>query len=197
MQRKVHFLFLIGLVLCARNTNSVASTLSNIKKSDLLSWPRSNVAQFGCFLEKSFGHRDERFNCSLKEYVNSGDPLKNTVAYYEGPIFPKDKASAVNSLIESIDLSWEHGELQAVNVDFKRKMTEKEVIAAFKLPKRYNYPRKNVMSYSIQQCRQEATCLVIQGFEVAPKIPCPTVYKPKETMKYAGHGNYQSGNQLS
>ena len=38
---------------------------------------------------------------------------------------------------------------------------------------------------------------IAAGGKVAPKIPCPTVYKPKETMKYAGHGNYQSGNQFS
>ena len=32
---------------------------------------------------------------------------------------------------------------------------------------------------------------------VAPKISCPTVYKPKEKIKYVGHGNHKSGSELS
>jgi hypothetical protein len=85
-------------------------------KTDLLSWPRRRADVFGCFLEQVFGHRDRRFNCSRKGYVNEGDPCKKTKAYYEGPVFPKSKAKEVHPLLNTIDLEWEHGELRAVTL---------------------------------------------------------------------------------
>ena len=37
----------------------------------------------------------------------------------------------------------------------------------------------------------------LAAIRVAPKISCPTVYKPKEKIKYVGHGNHKSGSELS
>ena len=54
---------------------------------ELMTWPRMNAASFGCYMEKTMGYRDKRFNCSLTHYKNAGDPCKNTDAYYEGPAF--------------------------------------------------------------------------------------------------------------
>lgn len=56
------------------------------------------------FFENEFLHKDLKFNCSLKNY--------------------KNKESKVHAEISSIDLSWEHGDLQNVALTLKKKMTE-------------------------------------------------------------------------
>ena len=157
-----HFLFLLFLLT---SNLAYAKEESKLSVTDFLSWPRSNAAAFGCFLENHFKHRDKRFNCSLENYKNKGDPHKNVEEYYEGPLFPKGKESKVHSEISSIDLSWEHGDLQSVSLTLKKKMNEAEVRKVFKLPAKENYPRPNVMSISIQQCSIKATCVLIQGFD--------------------------------
>ena len=98
-------------------------------------WPQMSVSAFGCYLEKTFGYRDKRFNCSLKGYKNQGDPCKNTDAYYEGPTFPRNLATKVYPLATDIELSWEHGELQEVRIMLAGTLNEVEVRNAFKLPR--------------------------------------------------------------
>lgn len=157
-----HFLFLPFLFTL---TLVYAKEEAKLSVTDFLSWPRSNAAMFGCFLEKDFKHKDKKFNCDLKNYKNQGDPHKKFEEYYEGPVFPKGKESKVHPDISDIDLSWEHGDLQGVSLTLTKKMAEAEVRKILKLPMNENYPRSNVMSISIQQCSLKATCVVIQGFD--------------------------------
>lgn len=124
-------------------------------KNDFTTWPQAQVKEFGCFLEKEFGHKDKKFNCSLRRYTNKGDPCKNSAEYYEGPEFPNALAGKVNARIESIGLAWEHGELQNISVRLKEKYTEKELRDSFKLP----------LGASIQECSKTQTCIVLIGFD--------------------------------
>lgn len=145
---------LVSLALLA-SSSLLAAPPQKLSKTDFTSWPRANAKEFGCFLEKSFGQKDEKFNCELKSYKNSGDPCKNTKEYYEGPTFPREKVGKVNRRIEDIQLSWEHGELQSVSVVMKKKYPAKELKNIFKLPE----------AASIQDCSLKATCIVLTGFD--------------------------------
>jgi hypothetical protein len=132
------------------------------EKNNVLTWPRTKVDRFGCFLEKQFGYKDKKFNCGLKKYRNAGDPCKKVDAWMEGPTLPDRVAKRVNPLIKSIVLSWEHGELQGVNIEFTQKMTEAKIREILKVPA---LNQDNISSLSIQECSTEATCLVLQGFD--------------------------------
>ena len=155
---KAWLLFLMfPMVFVCLNAAFCASepTLKKIKKSDFKAWLRMKADDFGCLLERDFSFKDKKFNCALKGYKNSGDPCKNTQAYYEGPTFPQNKVKQVSPLIESIDLTWEHGELQGMSVTLIKKIPENEVRNLFKLPK----------LASVQNCSLKSTCIVLTGFE--------------------------------
>ncbi len=107
---------------------------------NVLAWPRMSSSEFGCYMEQTLGHQDKRFNCSLKNYENQGDPCTNTDAYYEGPILPANLATRVHPLAREIELSWEHGELQQVTVTLEGTLSEAEVRNAFELPLATNHP---------------------------------------------------------
>jgi hypothetical protein len=132
-----------------------AAQKSGLSQHNFLAWPKSEVRAFGCFLEKTFKHRDSKFNCSLKEYKNAGDPCKNTQALYEGPQFPENKAKDVDPLFTSIRLNWEHGELQAMTIQLKTQLSEDETKKRFHLPE----------SASVQECRKNTTCIVLTSFD--------------------------------
>lgn len=152
----MNFVFILSLVLVYL-TSAVAFSEKQkvLKKSDFTTWPRADVKEFGCFVEKEFGYKDKKFNCNLGQYVNKGDPCNNTIEYYEGPKFPKELAEKVNAKIDSIDLSWEHGLLQSVSIMFKQKYSEKDLSASFHLP----------VGASIQDCSKTNTCVILTGFE--------------------------------
>lgn len=134
---------------------------------DLMQWPRMDSPSFGCYMEKTFGHRDPRFNCSLKGYENKGDPCKNTDAYYEGPAFPGALASKVQPQVKDIDLSWEHGELQMVAITVTGEYSDQDVQRAFKLPSPVTdkAPAGNVMSVDIDHGNRGVTVISLTGFD--------------------------------
>ncbi len=109
-------------------------SIAGLQKKDVTTWPRASVREFGCFLEKQFGHKDKKFNCLLKTYVNKGDPCLNTEVYYEGPQFPNALAKKIDPIIDSVDLIWEHGKLQSLALTLDRRYSEKEMRKKFKLP---------------------------------------------------------------
>lgn len=131
------------------------SAFAGLKKLDVTTWPKATSKEFGCFLEKQFGHKDSKFNCSLKKYVNKGDPCLNTTEYYEGPKFPNEHAKKIDSKIESIDLVWEHGQLQSVGLTLDNKYLEKDLRKQFKLSPQV----------SISDCSTKNTCITIIGFD--------------------------------
>lgn len=133
-------------------------------KHDIQTWPRAGAASFGCFLEKTFGARDPRFNCALGAYENHGDPCHDTAAYYEGPAFPAGKAGAVHPLAREIRLAWEHGDLQAVHLTLRGRLTEEEALRALRLPPAGRL-LPHVSRISVQACAKEATCVLVEGFD--------------------------------
>lgn len=132
-----------------------AGTSLVLKKNDVTTWLKSDAKTFGCFLETHFSYRDKKFNCSLKNYENKGDPCKNTDEYYEGPSFPTGKEALVNKRFKAVELSWERGNLQKISITLDRKYKEKEVHKYFKLPE----------NASIQDCSNKETCIIFLGFE--------------------------------
>ncbi|MCA3929561.1 hypothetical protein, partial [Burkholderia sp.] len=121
-------------LLAAANPATTTTTLPK-PSIDIRAWPRMTSPKFGCYVETTLGYRDKRFNCSLKQYRNTGDACKNTKAYYEGPTFPDRLAASVHPLATKVDLDWEHGELQMVTVTLKGTWNAAEVRKAFGLPR--------------------------------------------------------------
>lgn len=134
-----------------------------LSRKDILTWPSARVERFGCFLEQAFGHKDRRFNCALKGYVNHGDPCRKVDAWMEGPEFPADKVALVHPLAREIELKWEHGDLQAVVVRFSKRMSPQEVWKALGVRDPGRSTRPNVMSADVQQ--SGATILIVEGFD--------------------------------
>jgi hypothetical protein len=132
----------------------------------LLTWPRMPVEQFGCYLEKSFGYRDARFNCSLEHYENQGDPCKNTEALYEGPVFPPALAAKVHPLASDVDLAWEQGQLQQVTITLKGRLTDEQARRALDLPAAgAGDTPDNVMSIDVQYPDAATTAVSLTGFD--------------------------------
>jgi hypothetical protein len=107
--------------------------LPDTAKVNMLHWLRMDLAAFGCLLENEFSYRHPQYNCSLRNYKNDGDPCKNTQAYYEGLTFPDDKRIEIHSLIDTIMLDFEHGELRQIDLQFTSSLTEKEVRHIFSI----------------------------------------------------------------
>lgn len=143
---------------------------------DVLSWPRMSAADFGCSIEKTLTHRDARFNCALMGYRNRGDICKTPDTYYEGPAFPDEFATKVHPLATHVELSWEHGNLQAVSITLKGAWSEAQVRQAFRLPrastskltlaeqKAHAWPQ-NIMDTNIQHPAQGMTEVILTGFD--------------------------------
>jgi hypothetical protein len=148
-------LILVIASLLFGSAQAMARSDQILKAHDVTTWPRADAKRFGCFLQTEFSHKDKKFNCDLKRYRNNGDPCKNTKAYYEGPQFPPDKVALVNKRFKSLNLSWEHGELQEIGITLAGKFSEQDLRAAFNLPE----------DASVQDCSLKDTCIVLTGFD--------------------------------
>ncbi len=142
-----------------------------LEPTNILTWPRAATEKFGCMLEKDFEARPPRFNCSLRNYVNRGNPCTATEAYYEGPTFPADKAQKVLPQLERIDVAHEGGRVQSVTLILKQRQTQTAIRAMLGLPLSPRMPLPaNIMSVDIQGCRpdgasQICNVVLLQGFD--------------------------------
>lgn len=172
--RRFAYRLLLAFVLMAGfgsgfGTMSVhADEMTPKARYDVLSWPRMSVDAFGCLLEKEFGYRDPHFNCSLKDYENNGDPCKSPKVFNEGPVFPESKVGMIHELIDSLQVSYEHGEVQSVWITMKKPLSRNTFIRIFDLPNPLDMNRPNVTEVDIVKCSilPEAMfkCLNITGF---------------------------------
>ncbi len=146
---------------------SLAAAGATVAQHDILTWPAMDPVQFGCYVEKTFGIKDVRFNCSARRYVASGDPCTAGDAYSEGPAVPDVVAAKIHSDIKSIDLSWEHGAMQQISVAFKRKLSRKEIAGILSLPENFDVPQQKLkfIRIYIEQCSIDGNCLGIQMFD--------------------------------
>lgn len=101
----------------------------------LLTWMRKSPVEIGCMLETEFSYKDPVFNCDYKDYVNKGDPIKNTTEYYEGIKFPDRLVSKIDLSVETLELEFEHGNLREISIQFKDSMLKSEIAKLFELPK--------------------------------------------------------------
>lgn len=127
----------------------------SLSKTDITTWPKASSVVFGCFLEKEFKHKDKKFNCSLKKYINKGHPCFNTTEFYEGPQFPKQLTGEIHPKVEEVSLIWEKGRLQSVALTLKEKLPEKDVKSLFKLSNQAQ----------VDECGKTNTCITLTGFE--------------------------------
>ena len=148
-------LILVIASLLFGSAQTMAESDQILKAYDVTTWPRADARRFGCFLQTEFGHKDKKFNCNLESYRNNGDPCKDTKAYYEGPQFPPDKAALVDKRFKSLDLLWEHGDLQAIEITLAGKFSEQDLRTTFNLPE----------NASVQDCNSKDTCIVLTGFD--------------------------------
>lgn len=135
--------------------------------ADLVDWPRMSVADFACLLEQRTGHADAQFSCAAsRKLSNWGDACHDTDLSYAGPQLPEALARQLNAHIEAVDLDWEFGRLQSVNVTFDRIMTADEVADIFP-DVNLDDPtsRPNLSNASLQDCASDASCLYLEGFE--------------------------------
>lgn len=102
--------------------------------ADLINWPRKTVVEIGCILETELGFRDSVFNCRYKNYVNKGDPCKNTTAYYEGIVFPGALAAGIHPSIKSMQFDFEGGRLREISITFKDSVSKEDIRKWFGLP---------------------------------------------------------------
>lgn len=140
-----------------------------------LEWPRMRADRFGCFLERELGVRDKRFNCSTKGYENKGDPCKETEAYYEGPAVPDSVLDRLDPGLTTVELSWEHGALQAATLTFDGVLTQAEAFERVGLPPTGQPLPANVQRAKVEACSKAATCLTLTGFDHqgAGDVECP------------------------
>ena len=159
----------IFITVAALSLTSISLARADSKKMpsptyDVRSWPRMSADKFGCSLEKEFGYKDPKFNCSLTNYRNAGDPCKNTEAYYEGPAFPEKSVRKVHPHLKGIDLEWEHGLLRSVTFSFDRRIAENELRKSFGVPLGQT-PPDNIQSLYVQDGSQNSLRLTLAGFE--------------------------------
>ncbi|HYV47518.1 MAG TPA: hypothetical protein VFA20_21810 [Myxococcaceae bacterium] len=140
-----------------------------------LAWPRMRADRFGCFMERELGVVDKRFNCATKGYVNKGDPCKETEAYSEGPAMPDSVLEKLDPGLTTVELAWEHGELQAATLTFDGVLTQAEAFERVGLPPTGKPLPENIQSANVQACSKATTCLTLTGFDHmgAGDVDCP------------------------
>ena len=124
----------------------------------LLSWFEMSPAEFGCMMEQTYGHRNERFNCSLTDYENNGGPCFNDEEYYEGPEFPEELVKQVHPWLKRITLEWEGGRIRLAWFHFDNEPSDEAIIAEFGID------LKKYEDYFYPQIEPNHGSLIIVGF---------------------------------
>lgn len=146
---------IVAVVSLLLGSGSSAMASAKLVKNDFTTWLGADARQFGCFLDKEFQYKDKKFNCGLTTYKNYGDPCRRVEEYVEGPQFPQDKVQLVDRRIKALELTWEHGELQELDVTLNGKFSENGLRKIFNLSK----------GASVQDCSAKDTCIVLIGFD--------------------------------
>ncbi|WP_152221253.1 hypothetical protein [Pseudomonas sp. SCB32] len=152
--------------LCLLLTSGLASA-APFTPADLVVWPRMSVADFACLLEQHTGQADAQFSCAAsKKLSNWGDACHDTDLSYAGPQLPEALVRQLDPRISEVELDWEYGHLQSVNVTFDRIMTPEEVAGIFP-DVNLDDPtsQANLSSASLQDCAADSSCLYLEGFE--------------------------------
>ena len=149
-------------------------TPGNKVDMDPLSWPRMTSVEFGCMMDKEWGHRDPKFNCDTTE-VATGDPCVDTDNYYAGPAFAPKRVRNLNHQAKMVRLDWEHGDLRAVSVHLEGTFTEGQVFQMLDIPQDWQNTYPNLQNVMVQDCGKDVTCVIFEGFDHmgAGEVDCP------------------------
>lgn len=152
---------------------SVAATPSPTaaSASDPTSWAKMSRKDFGCMLERDLGYRDRLWNCTTDE-PPTGDPCRDVENYYRGPQIPPEFGSKVSPLVDRVELHWEHGNLQEIDITFRANVGDREIEEAFSLPSSLRIARENVQSSELRDVGADQRQLVIKGFERNEDLNC-------------------------
>lgn len=85
--------------------------------TDILTWIRMRLADFGCMLETKYGYRDTIYNCRLKNNLAKTDPNNNKLFYDEIQV-PDSLVSRIGNHINKLHLYWVQGVLHQINISF-------------------------------------------------------------------------------
>ena len=116
-----------------------------VVKYPFVTWLRKSPVEISCILESELGYKDKVFNCGHKNYVNKGDPCKNTKEYYEGLHIPDYLAPHIYPFIKTISLAFEHGNLQDLRIEFKDSISIDQIKQIFGLPRDRKHFPDNIM----------------------------------------------------
>ena len=98
---------------------------------DVWQWSDKNPVQLGCEFAKKYGYKHAKFNCKTKDYKNEGDPCDKTKLYYEGPQFPSTQKAKIHPDLKAIQLFWEHGQLQSIDISLHKEHSFAELQKTF------------------------------------------------------------------
>ncbi|HVO31421.1 MAG TPA: hypothetical protein VMV18_11810 [bacterium] len=152
------------------NASPTATPLP-VSATDPTSWAKMSRKDFGCMLERDFGFRDHLWNCSSDE-PPTGDPCRDVENFYRGPQIPAEFGSKVSPLVDRVELHWEHGNLQEIDVTFRPNVGDREIQQAFALPSTMRIARENVQSSELRELNATQRQLVIKGFERNQDVNC-------------------------
>jgi hypothetical protein len=160
------------VLVCCAATPGVAQT-PPLDAKNVLSWPRAPIDKFGCMLERDFETKDAKFNCALRNYVHVSNVCDPASPYYEGPEFPAGKAAKIMEQFEEIRVAHEHGEVQAVTVVLKQRLTQTAIRTLLGLPisPRAVLPA-NIASVDIQGCQPDLQPRGDRGFRTYGRGRC-------------------------
>ncbi|KAF1054206.1 MAG: hypothetical protein GAK43_01003 [Stenotrophomonas maltophilia] len=153
--------------LCLLFSCGLTAAATPLRPSELLDWPRQNLADFACQLEQRTGQVDATFSCARSKQLSDwGDACHPTDLSDAGPQLPAALARQLDPRISEVQLEWEYGRLQSVSVTFARIVTPAQVKAIFPgLNLDSANQRPNLSSASLQECATNQSCLYLEGFE--------------------------------
>nr|QLH55415.1 leucine-rich repeat protein [Archangium gephyra] len=135
------------------------SKVSEPANPAVLKWLGMPVHDFGCLLQKSFGHRDSRFNCSTTaSWLKSrscADP-----SFFNGPTFPTGKSSRIHRRVKGVEVNYEGGRVSALTIKLDKRLSDNDVRHIFGLSR--SLP-SNIARYRISSCGWLGQCLTLEA----------------------------------
>lgn len=129
-----------------------------------LAWAKSTRRDFGCMLERDTGYKDPLWGCDSDEKLLD-HPCDEVEGYWRGPQFPPELVGRVNPLLRSIELHWEHRQLQEIDLIFRPGVDDGQIKDAYDLPATLRVPLDQVQSLDITECVPGSHCLIVKGFD--------------------------------
>ena len=95
--------------------------------ADPFAWPRLSRRDLGCLIE-SAGGRDPKWDCNSPE-ESGGDPCAadRMEDFYRGPQIPSSIAARVSPLVDEVEIHWEHGKVQEIDLQIHSGVDEAAV----------------------------------------------------------------------